>query len=102
MGKIMGLNIIPLHDRVVIETIEDNNVSAGGVFIPDTAKEKPIKGKVLSVGPGAVSNNGTVIAPAVKSGDIIIYPKWVGTEIILQGNKYLIIKESDILAIVEE
>ncbi|WP_338364767.1 co-chaperone GroES [Candidatus Xenohaliotis californiensis] len=98
----MALNIIPLHDRIVIETIGEEDVSLGGVFIPDTAKEKPIKGKVLYVGPGAAASDGKIIPLAVKRGDIVIYPKWIGTEVMLQGKKYLIVKESDILAIIEE
>lgn len=97
-----GLSIIPLHDRVVIETISEDDMSSGGVFIPDTAKDKPVKGRVLFVGPGARTSDGKIMPPSVKSGDIVVYPKWVGTEIVLRGKKYLILKEGELLFILEE
>lgn len=89
----------PLHDRVLVERIEAEEKTAGGIIIPDNAKEKPQQGKVISTGTGAVNDNGQTVALAVKEGDTILFGKWSGTEIKLDGKDYLIMKESDILGI---
>lgn len=92
----------PLHDRVVVRRIESDEKTAGGLIIPDTAKEKPSEGEVISVGPGARDDAGNHIAMAVKAGDRILFGKWSGTEITLDGEDLLIMKESDILGIIED
>jgi chaperonin GroES len=89
----------PLHDRVLVERIEAEEKTAGGIIIPDNAKEKPQQGKVIAIGTGAVNDNGQVTPLAVKAGDTILFGKWSGTEIKLDGKDYLIMKESDILGI---
>ena len=89
----------PLHDRVLVERIEAEEKTAGGIIIPDNAKEKPQQGKVIATGTGAVNDNGQVTPLAVKTGDTILFGKWSGTEIKLDGKDYLIMKESDILGI---
>lgn len=91
----MGLNIKPLADRVVIEASQAEEKTAGGLIIPDTAKEKPQKGKVVAVGPGKKDEPLTV-----KEGDLVLYGKYAGTEISIDGNDYLIMRESDIVAII--
>ena len=91
----------PLHDRVVVRRLEAEEKTAGGIIIPDTAKEKPMEGEVVSVGPGARDEKGTLVAPDVKAGDRILFGKWSGTEIKLDGVEYLIMKESDIMGILE-
>ena len=89
----------PLHDRVLVRRIEGEDKTKGGLIIPDTAKEKPAEGVVVSVGPGARKDSGELIAPSVKSGDKILFGKWSGTEIKLDGEDLLIMKESDILGV---
>jgi len=89
----------PLHDRVLVERVEAEQKTAGGIIIPDSAQEKPQKGKIIAVGAGTVKDNGTVAALTVKAGDTILFGKWSGTEIKLDGKEYLIMKESDILGI---
>lgn len=89
----------PLHDRVLVERVEAEEKTAGGIIIPDNAKEKPQQGKVIATGAGAVNDNGQVSPLAVKAGDTILFGKWSGTEIKLDGKDYLIMKESDILGI---
>ena len=91
----------PLHDRVVVRRIEDDVTTAGGIIIPDTAKEKPQQGEVVAVGPGARNEKGEVVALDVKAGDRIVFGKWSGTEVKIDGDELLIMKESDILGIVE-
>jgi len=91
----------PLHDRVVVRRIEQDQKTAGGIIIPDTAKEKPQEGEVLAVGPGARDERGEVVALTVKPGDRILFGKWSGTEVRIDGEELLIMKESDILGIVE-
>ena len=91
----------PLHDRVVVERIDADAKSAGGIIIPDTAKEKPMQGEIVSVGPGARNEKGELVALDVKAGDRILFGKWSGTEIKLDGVEYLIMKESDIMGIIE-
>jgi chaperonin GroES len=92
------MNVKPLSDRVVVKALEADTKTAGGIIIPDNAKEKPQKGKVIAVGPGKISDEGKVIAMEVKKGDTILYGKYSGTEITVDGEEYLILRESDILA----
>ncbi|MGE5539614.1 MAG: co-chaperone GroES [Gemmatimonas sp.] len=91
----------PLHDRVLVRAIEADQKTAGGIIIPDTAKEKPMQGEVVAVGPGARAEDGTVHALDVKKGDRILFGKWSGTEIKIDGEDLLILKESDILGVLE-
>jgi len=95
----MSLNLKPLGSRVVIEPLESEEVTAGGIVLPETAKEKPQKGTILAVGPGDRDDDGKRIALDVKVGDIVLYAKYSGTEIKVDGKKLLILRESDILAI---
>jgi chaperonin GroES len=94
------VNLKPLGDRVVVEHVEQAEKTAGGVFLPDTAKEKPQEGRVLAVGSGRTLENGTKLAMDVKPGDKIIYSKYSGSEIKLDGKEYLIISEKDVLAVI--
>ena len=91
----------PLHDRVVVEALEAEAKTAGGVILPDTAQEKPQEGKVISVGPGVRGDDGNISALDVKKGDRVLYGKWSGTEIQVDGKDFLILKESDIMGILE-
>jgi chaperonin GroES len=91
----------PLHDRVVVRRVEEDAKSTGGIIIPDTAKEKPMQGEVLAVGPGARNERGELIPVDVKAGDRVLFGKWSGTEVRLNGEELLIMKESDIMGIVE-
>lgn len=95
----MALKIKPLADRVVVEPDEAEEVSSGGIILPDTAQEKPQQGKVVAVGPGKVSDAGTLIESAVKKGDTVLYGKYSGTEVTIDGTEYSIMRESDILAV---
>lgn len=95
------MNLKPLADRLVVEPIEQEEVTAGGIILPETAKEKPQQGKVVAAGPGRTDDEGDRIAMEVKVGDRVLYAKYSGTEIKLDGKKVLILRESDILAIVE-
>jgi len=90
----------PLHDRVLVKRLEEQSKSKGGIIIPDTAKEKPQEGEVVSVGTGAIKDDGSVRPLDVKAGDRILFGKWSGTEVTLDGTELLIMKESDILGIV--
>ncbi|QDA57711.1 co-chaperone GroES [Thermomonas aquatica] len=92
-------NIKPLHDRVVIKRMEEEKLSAGGIVIPDSATEKPIKGEVIAVGTGKVLDNGQVRAPQVKVGDKVLFGKYSGTEVKLDGVELLVVKEDDLFAI---
>ena len=94
------LKFRPLHDRVVVRRLESEEKSKGGIIIPDTAKEKPQEGEVVSVGAGTRDDHGKIIALDVKAGDKILFGKWSGTEVKLDGVDYLIMKESDIMGIV--
>ncbi|RKY88665.1 co-chaperone GroES [candidate division KSB1 bacterium] len=94
------MNIKPLADRVVIKPVEALERTKGGIYLPDTAKEKPQEGEVVAVGPGKVSDSGNLIKPQVKKGDRVLYGKYSGTEVTIEGEEYLIMRESDILAIV--
>ncbi|HVY12163.1 MAG TPA: co-chaperone GroES [Alphaproteobacteria bacterium] len=91
----------PLHDRVVVRRVESEEKTAGGIIIPDTAKEKPQEGEVIAVGPGARDENGKIVPLDVKSGDRVLFGKWSGTEVKLDGEELLIMKESDIMGVVE-
>jgi chaperonin GroES len=91
----------PLHDRVVVRRVEEEQKSKGGIIIPDTAKEKPMQGEVLAVGPGARNEDGEIVALDVKQGDRILFGKWSGTEVELDGEDLLIMKESDIMGVIE-
>ena len=90
----------PLHDRVLVRRVESDEKTAGGLIIPDSAKEKPAEGEIIAVGEGARKDSGELIAPAVSAGDKILFGKWSGTEITLDGEELLIMKESDILGII--
>jgi chaperonin GroES len=96
------MNFRPLHDRVLVKRVEEENKTKGGIIIPDTAKEKPMQGEVLAVGPGARDEDGDLIALDVKPGDRILFGKWSGTEVKIDGDELLIMKESDIMGILEE
>jgi chaperonin GroES len=91
----------PLHDRVVVKRIEEDTKTAGGIIIPDTAKEKPQQGEVIAVGPGARDETGKIVPLDVKAGDRVLFGKWSGTEVKIDGQELLIMKESDILGVLE-
>ena len=95
------MNFRPLGDRVLVKRVEEESKTKGGIIIPDTAKEKPQEGEVVAVGPGARDDSGKVIAMDVKPGDRILFGKWSGTEVRLEGEDLLIMKETDILGVVE-
>ena len=95
------MNFRPLHDRVLLRRVEEEERSAGGVIIPDTAKEKPMQGEVMAVGPGARSAKGEIIPLDIAIGDRVLIGKWSGTEVKLDGEELLILNESDILATIE-
>ncbi|TQV79202.1 co-chaperone GroES [Denitrobaculum tricleocarpae] len=91
----------PLHDRVVVEPLEQEEKSSGGIIIPDTAKEKPMQGKVIAVGSGSRGDDGKVVALDVKKNDKVLYGKWSGTEVKIDGKTLLIMRESDIMGILQ-
>ncbi|KHK89947.1 co-chaperone GroES [Novosphingobium malaysiense] len=91
----------PLHDRVLVRRIEAEEKTAGGIIIPDTAKEKPSEGEVIAVGPGKRDESGKLAEPGVKAGDRILFGKWSGTDVRIEGEDLLIMKESDILGVIE-
>ena len=91
----------PLHDRIVVRRVEADEKTAGGIIIPDTAKEKPAEGEVIAVGPGARNEKGEITVLDVKAGDRVLFGKWSGTEVRIDGEDLLIMKESDILGIIE-
>ena len=92
----------PLHDRVVVTRIDADDKTAGGIIIPDTAKEKPSEGEVIAVGPGGRDESGKIIPIDLKVGDCVLFGKWSGTEVKLDGVEYLIMKESDIMGVIEQ
>lgn len=92
----------PLGDRVVVRRVKEDQKTAGGIIIPDTAQEKPQEGEVIAVGPGALDDNGKRVVPEVKAGDFVLFGKWSGTEVKIDGDELLIMKESDIMGIVEK
>ncbi|MCP4781809.1 MAG: co-chaperone GroES [Hyphomicrobium sp.] len=91
----------PLHDRVVVSRVEEDAKTAGGIIIPDTAKEKPMQGEVVAVGPGARDEAGKVVPLELKAGDRVLFGKWSGTEVTIDGKELLIMKESDIMGVLE-
>jgi chaperonin GroES len=95
----MAISLKPLADRVLVEPIEDEEVTAGGIVLPETAKEKPQRGKVLAVGPGGRDEDGKLISMEVKVGETVLFAKYAGTEIKMEGKKMLILRQSDLLAI---
>ena len=92
----------PLHDRVVVKRVEEDTKTKGGIIIPDTAQEKPMQGEVIAVGPGARDESGKIVALDVKKGDRILFGKWSGTEVKIDGVEFLIMKESDIMGILDK
>ncbi|MBW2062738.1 MAG: co-chaperone GroES [Deltaproteobacteria bacterium] len=95
------MKVRPLQDRVLVQRIEEEEKTKGGIIIPDTAKEKPQEGKIMAVGKGKVLENGTKVKPDVKTGERILFSKYAGTEIQIEGEEYLIMREDDILGIIE-
>ena len=95
------MKVKPLHDRLIIQTMEEEEMTKGGIIIPDTAKEKPVEGKVIAVGAGRIKKDGTKMALEIKKGDRVLYAKYAGTEIKMDGEEYLMMREDDILAIIE-
>ena len=98
----MAVTVRPLHDRLIVERVEDAEQMVGGIIIPDTAKEKPQQGKVLAVGRGKVKDDGSVTPLDVKAGDRVLFGKYAGQEITLEGTEYFIMREDDVLAVIEE
>jgi chaperonin GroES len=96
------MKIKPLHDRVLVRRLEQEEKTAGGIIIPDTAKEKPQQGEVLATGSGARDDSGKLVPLDVKVGDVVLFAKWGGTEVKVEGEDLLVMKESDIIAIVED
>ena len=94
------MSLTPLHDRVIVKRLEEERKSAGGIIIPDNATEKPSRGTILSVGPGKPLDNGTVRALSVKAGDVVLFGKYSGTEVKVNGEDLVVMKEDDIMAIV--
>ena len=95
------MNLNPMGDRLIVEPIEQEEMTSSGIVLPETAKEKPIRGKVLAIGPGARKEDGSRIAMDVSQGDTVLYARYTGTEVKIENKKYLILKETDILAIVQ-
>ena len=91
----------PLHDRVVVRRVDEDTKTKGGIIIPDTAQEKPMQGEIIAVGPGGRDENGKLIPIDVKVGDVVLFGKWSGTEVKIDGVEYLIMKESDIMGVLE-
>jgi chaperonin GroES len=100
-GRSVFMKVKPLHDQVIVQRLEEEEKTKGGIIIPDTAKEKPIEGKVIAVGAGRIKKDGTKIPLEVKKGNRVLYAKYAGTEVKIDGEEYLIMKEDDILAIIE-
>ncbi len=98
----MGINLRPLDDYVVVEPVEEEETTAGGIVLPDTAKEKPQKGRVIAVGPGKMLRNGERASMSVKVGDVVLYGKYAGTEVRIDEKEYSVMRESELLAVVED
>ena len=96
------MKLRPLHDRVLVKRTESEEKTTGGIIIPDTAKEKPMQGEVIAVGPGARGDDGKIVAQDVKTGDRVLFGKWSGTEVTIDGEELLIMKESDILGVMTD
>jgi chaperonin GroES len=94
------MNVKPLADRVIVEPLEAAEKTAGGLYIPDNAKEKPQKGRIVAAGPGKLSDTGSLLKLEVKAGDTVLYGKYSGTEVVIEGKEYLIMRESDVLAVI--
>ena len=94
------MKVRPLHDRLIVQRLEEEEKTKGGIIIPDTAKEKPVEGKVIAVGAGRIKRDGTKMPLEIKKGDRVLYAKYAGTEIKIDGEDYLMMKEDDILAII--
>src|ERR1700754_3508977 len=101
LGKRFLMKFRPLGDRVVVRRVKEDQKTAGGIIIPDTVAEKPQEGEVISVGPGAPDNNGKLVPTTVKAGERVLFGKWSGTEVKLDGEELLIMKESDIMGVIE-
>ncbi len=95
------MNLRPLQDRIIVKRLEEENMTAGGLYIPDTAKEKPQKGEIIAVGKGKVAEDGKLLPMDVKVGDKVLFGKYAGTEIKIDGQDYLIMREDDILGVIE-
>jgi len=95
------MNLKPLHDRIIVKRLESETMTKGGIIIPDTAKEKPIQGEVIAVGPGKLLENGDRAKMEVKKGDRVLFSRYGGTEVKIDGEEHLILREEDVLAIVE-
>ena len=92
----------PLHDRVVVKRVDEDTKTKGGIIIPETAQEKPMQGKIIAVGPGARDESGTLVPLDVKKGDTVLFGKWSGTEVKIDGDELLIMKESDIMGVLDK
>jgi len=95
------MKIRPLHDRILVRRLEEQEKTAGGLYIPDTAKEKPIEAKVIAVGSGKLMDDGSIRKPEVKAGDKVLFSKYSGTEVKIDGEEHLIMREEDLLAVIE-
>jgi len=95
------MNIRPLHDRIIVERLEEETMTAGGIIIPDSAKEKPQEGKIVAVGKGKITEDGKVLPLDVKVGDKILFGKYAGTEVKVDGKEYMMMREDDVLGVVE-
>jgi chaperonin GroES len=100
-GRYFSMHVKPLHDRIIVRRLEEEEKTKGGIIIPDTAKEKPIEGKVIAVGTGKMKKDGTKLPLEVKKGDRILFAKYSGTEVKVDGEEHLIMKEEDVLAVME-
>ncbi len=96
------MNLTPLHDRIIVKPSEPEEVTKGGIIIPDTAKEKPVQGEVIAVGKGRISDDGKVTPLQLKAGDLVMYGKYAGTEMKIEGGEYIIMRESDVFAIINK
>jgi chaperonin GroES len=99
--ELTDMKFRPLHDRVVVKRVEEDTKTKGGIIIPDTAQEKPMQGEIIAVGPGGRDETGKLVPIDVKAGDIVLFGKWSGTEVKIDGTEYLIMKESDIMGVLE-
>jgi len=100
--RLISMKIRPLHDRIIVKRVEEEEKTKGGIIIPDTAKEKPIEGKVVAVGKGRVTEDGKLVPMEVKAGDRVLFSKYAGTEVKIDGVEHLIMREEDILGVVEK
>jgi chaperonin GroES len=100
-GRSVFMKVRPLHDQLIVQRLEEEEKTKGGIIIPDTAKEKPIEGKVIAVGAGRIKKDGTKIPLEIKKGDRVLYAKYAGTGVKIDGEEYLMMKEDDVLAIIE-